>query len=509
MSTMTNSKQSQQRQLEELASCLSETLSLHFPKGPPLHDDKLVKRWLEELAQVTDAPGEVVRLAMQHWKARDPETVITRAPTTSFSLLNQLTAMPKRIFFDEIEAAPSPTERLQLLQQVDHFDDVASDGDKLLSMLFVGLTEGKYCSDYVELHRVWFDQCSSSVEYKSFQFGLCSNVVQALRHHYVRHVHVSDTDGLEFSNPQQHAFSIAQMWHTMWMSARFSFDDTHRMAFDMMGLMRNLGSPTARRFVLVPAHLLALVDPYADWFSHWMRQDVSPGNALNGLLTTGLLHDVLQRCQDQGRVDWKEFPNNAETIVIPEGNHVHVSQLEHVLWVHSLCILRSILVTTRVVLFPWTELLKEAPYISLLETNTPQEEHYSLTVCPNPPVDEVRCVMTCFMTMLQNTSSDTKLTAICCEGIETLLWGLQDEKTFRNILETVLDQLGYRMPALAGADLFSALARIYFSRDWTASEKTQQRLAEFLRKLREHYGLGSIDTEFSDFEETLQVNSKY
>jgi hypothetical protein len=294
----------------------------------------------------------------------------------------------------------------------------------------------------------------------------------------------------------------------MWMSAQFSFDDTHRMAFDMMGLMRNLGSPTARRFVLVPAHLLALVDPYADWFSHWMRQDVSPGDALNGLLSTGLLHDVLRRCQDQGRVDWKEYPNNAETVVIREGNHVQVSQLEHVLWVHSLCILRSILVTTRTVLFPWTELCKEPPHIAWLETDALQDEHYQPTVCLDPPVDEVRCVMTYFITMLQNTSRDTKLAPICCEGIETILWGLQDDKTFRNILETVVDQLGQRMPAVAGADLISALARIYYSRDWTTSKETQERLAEFLTKQREHYGLDSEDTELSDFEKVLQVNSK-
>jgi hypothetical protein len=508
MST-TMTKQSQQRQLEELASCLSETLSLHFPKDPPLHDDRLVKRWLQELAQVTDAPGEVVRHAMQKWKARDPERLITRAPAASFSLLDQLSAMPKRIFYDEIEAAPSPMERLQLLQQVDHVDDVASDWDKVLKMLFVGLTEDDYCSDYVELHRKWFDHCSSSAEYTSLQFGVCSNVAKALRHYYARHVHVSDTTGLEFSNRQQQNFAMVQLWYTMWISAHFSFDDTHRMAFDMMGLMRHLGSPsTARRFVLVPAHLLSLVDPYADWFAHWMRQDVSPGDALNDLLSTGLLHDVWQCCREQGRVDWKEYPNNVETIVIPEGNHVQVSQLKHVLWVHSLCILRSVLVTTRVVLFPWAELCKEGPHTALLETDTPQEEHYQPTVCPNPPVEEVRCVMTSFVTMLQSTTSDTKVATVCCEAIETILWGLQDDKTFCDILQTVLDQLRQRMPALACVDLFSALARIYYSRDWTASKETQERLVQFLRNQWQYCGLGSDDAEFSDFEEALQAYSK-
>lgn len=498
--------QSQQRQVEELASCLSDTLSLHYPQGPPLHDDKLVKRWLEELAQVTEAHGEVVRLAIQQWKARDPETVVTRAPVTSFSLLDQLSAMPKRIFYDEIEAVSSLIERLQLLEQVDHVDDVASDWDKVLNMLFAGLTEGDYCSDYAELHRKWFDQCSSSVEYTSLQFGLCSNVVKALRHHYGRQVHVSDTEGLKFSNPQQHAFSMVQLWYVMWMSAHFSLDDTHRMTCDMMGLIRNLGSPTATRFVLNPAHLLALADPYANWLAHWIRQDVSLGAALNGLLSTGFLHDVMQRCRDQGRVEWKEHPVHVDAIVIEEGDHVQMSQLKYALWVHSLCILRSVLVTTRIVLFPWTELRKEAPHPDFFASDVPQAESYQPIVCQNPPVDEVQCVMTHFVMMLQSTTADTKLATICCEAIETILWGLQDDKTFCDILQTVLDRLGQRMPALAGVNLFSALTRIYYSRDWTASKETQQRLVEFLRKLWQHYGVGSDD--FSEFVDALQTYSK-
>ena len=488
--------QSQQRQVEELASCLSDTLSLHYPQGPPLHNENLVKRWLEELAQVTDSPGEVVRLAMQQWKARDQELVVTRAPATSFSLLDQLSAMPKRIFYDEIEAASSPIERLQLLEQVDHVDDVASNWDKVLNMLFEGLNEKDCCSDYVELHHKWFDQCSSSVDYTSLQFGLCSNVVKALQHHYCHHVHVSDTEGLKFSNPQQHTFLMVQLWYTMWMSAHFSLDDTHRMTCEMMGLIRNLGAPTATRFVLMPAHLLALVDPYANWFARWIQHDVSPVDALNCLLSTGFLHVVMQCCRDEGHMAWKELSVTVDTIVIEEGDHVQVSQLEHMLWVHSLCILRSVLVSARVVLFPWAD---------LLEFDSPQEESYQPIVCQNPLVDEVQGVTTHFLTMLQSATSDTKMVAICCEAIETILWGLQDD-TFRDILQTVLDRLGQRMPALAGLDLFSALVRIYHSRDWTTSKETQQKLVVFLRKLWQHFGAGSDD--ISEFEELLQEHFK-
>jgi hypothetical protein len=148
-------------------------------------------------------------------------------------------------------------------------------------------------------------------------------------------------------------------------------------------------------------------------------------------------------------------------------------------------------------------LRKEAPHPDLLESDTPQEKSYQPIVCQNPLVDEVQGVTTHFVTMLQSTTSDTKLATICCEAIETILWGLQDDKTFRDIMQTVLDRLGQRMPALAGVDLFSALTRICDSRDWTASKETQQRLVEFLRKLWQHYGVGSDD--FSEFEEAWQA----
>ena len=233
---------------------------------------------------------------------------------------------------------------------------------------------------------------------------------------------------------------------------------------------------------------------------------MSRGDALNGLLSTGFLHVVMECCRNEGRIKWNELSVNVDTIVIEEGNHVQVSQLEHALWVHSLCILRSILVSTRVVLFPWAELRKEAPHPDFLEADTLQEESYQPTVCQNPLVDEVQGITNHFVTMLQSTTSDTKLAAICCEAIETILWGLQDDKTFHDILQAILDRLGQRMPALAGVDLFSTFARIYNCRHWTASKETQQRLVEFLRKLWPYCGVGSDD--FSEFEESLQAHSK-
>ena len=70
--------------------------------------------------------NEILQLAMKQWKRRNPVEEPSKATgSSSFSLLDQLSSMPKRILVHDIEAAPTPAERLLLLQQVSHVDDVA------------------------------------------------------------------------------------------------------------------------------------------------------------------------------------------------------------------------------------------------------------------------------------------------------------------------------------------------------------------------------------------------
>ena len=461
---MTMTKQ----QADELASQLSETLALHFPQGPPIQEDDQIKRWLRELAEAVKATSsdsnsersddilnEIVRLAVEKWKRRDPDDteVPTRSVATSFSLLDQLSAMPRRIFYNDIEAASSPGERLQLLQQVDHVDDVASDWTNVMELLFSGLKQGDYTNEYLELHRKWFEQCTSSAEHTSLQYGLCTNVVKAMRQHFGNCVHVAHTDGLAFDNSQEHAFVMIQLWHSMWMSAvkHVRPDDACEMAFLVMGLMRNLAYSMPARFVLLPAHLVALVDPYAHWFAQWIRHDVSPANAVTDLLSTGLLYDLMQRCRARGHIEWNQPPNgdpdsDTDVINIQKGEHIHIAQWERALFVHSLCMVRSILVSTRVGLFPWNELRNdmpaEVPHTSLMETQSPREDSYQPRV---PSIHELWSVTDPFVEMMQVTSTDTKLASICIEAIETILWGLQDDTIFREFLWMLLDRLMGRL----------------------------------------------------------------
>lgn len=507
----------EQRQLEaeELASSLSETLSLNFPQGSPAHDEKLVKRWLRELAEATasndttdgsDMANEIMQLAVEKWKARDPRTIpeSTKTTATSFSLLDQLSAMPKRVFFDEIEGASTPTERLQLLQQVDHVDDVASDWNKVLEMLFQGLTESDYPSDYVQLHRKWFDQRSnSSAEYISLQFGLCSNLVKALRQFFGTFVFVSVlTDGFEFTADQQLVFEIMQQWHAMWVSAmkNFRVDDANQMARDMMQLMRNLAPATPSKFVLLPAHFMALVDPYANWFALWIGHGVSPSDALNNLLSTGLLYELMGRLASQGHIQWKGQSNVVGTtfILLQKGQDVQVSQLERALWVQALSIIRSILVRTRVVLFPWKELLAEEPtqvlYTILLDSSPAEKESFNPVIYDADSVDRVMMVLDYYMEVISNPTSEAKLTAVCCEALETILLGLRDDENLRNALRAIVDRTPVTTLTVAAArDLMSLLFRVHQGKDWTDDKETPERLAAFLKILREHSGLASVD----------------
>ena len=495
---------------------------LHFPQGPPLHDEKLVKRWLKELAEATeikddvcnDIVNEVMQLAMQQWKAREPGTLqdFSKANATSFSLLDQLSAMPKRIFYDEIETASTPAERLQLLQQVDHVDDVSPEWKKILNMLFVGLTEGDYVRDYITLHRKWFDQCGSSSEYTSLQLGLCANLVRALRHFFGNHVFVSEADSIEVTAQHQQLFELMQQWHAMWMMAmkNFAFDDCNQMACNMMQLMRNLAPGSPSKFVFLPAHFMALVDRYGDWFALWIGHAVPPADAGNYLLSTGLFYDLMEcRCRHKGHIEWKEHPNvgASDTVVIRQGEDVQVAQLERALWVQSLCMARSILVSTRVVLFPWKKLLSEAPrqvpHTCLLEAFSMQEKTFHVKLYDEAPDDEVRWVTTYFLNMLEDKTGETKLTEVCLEAIEAILWGLQDEEIFRIILSEVLHSLSCMWQG-RGAVVFTALVRVYRGRDWTRNEALHRRLIDFLLVLKHHCGKSQDDPEFADFEATLK-----
>lgn len=505
--------------MEELATSLAETLALHFPQGPPAHDEKLVRRWLEELMEATasdtDMADEVMRCAVEKWNSIEPEQPKKAAVASSFSLLDQLSAMPKRVFFHDINGASSPQERLQLLQQVDHVDDVTTDWKSVLEMLFGGLTKGNNISEYILIHAKWFDQCDSSMESTFIQFGLCANLVKALRYLFGTQSFVSEAEILELTDQQQVLFEMMQQWHVMWMTSmkNFATDDCMQMARDMMQLMRNLSPGAPAKFVWLPAHFMALIDPYAEWFALWIGHAVSPADAVNNLLSTGLFFDLIQRCNDQGYIRWEELSNESlgERIIIPPGKDVQVRQLERALLVQTLCMVRSILVSSRVALFPWKEMSAsdhsstQVPCTCLLESSPRGDETYTPALCDEHPANEILTVLDYFMRPIRNPSSPAHLTAICCEAVETILWGVRNGKCMREVLQFIVDADENMQGTIeARRDLFSVVVRVYRGTDWTKEKDTQAKVVDFLKLLRQQCMLGPESSEYVEFEALLQ-----
>ena len=67
-----------------------------------------------------------------------------------------------------------------------------ADWTTVLEMIYRGLTQGDYICDYIDLHRKWFDQCGSSLEYTSLEYGLASNLLKALRQFFATRAFVSN-----------------------------------------------------------------------------------------------------------------------------------------------------------------------------------------------------------------------------------------------------------------------------------------------------------------------------
>lgn len=441
---MTMTPESQQQEMEELVSGLAETMSLHFPQGPPNHDEKLVKHWLNELTAADnhvsdDMRNEILQLAMKQWKRRNPDTEQSSKSTipSSFSLLDQLSSMPKRIFVHDIQVAPTPAERLQLLLHVSHVDDVASDWNTVLEMLYSGLTQGDYICDYVDLHRKWFDQCSSSLEYTLLEYGLASNLLKALRQFFATRAFVSNASSFKLAEELEVPYKMMQQWHVMWMTRmkQFRLDDANQMARDMMQLMRNFES--THEFSFLPAHFMALMDPYSEWFSQWIRHAVTPCDVLDNLFASGLFYDVMHRCQHEGNIISKSeliSMSTTDAIMLKEGTDVQVSQLQRALWLQSLCSLRSILVCTRVVLFPWDQVSQEKsaqiPASTLLESLSVESSSFKLEIRKETPHKEAVQVIGCFLRMLQDENAATEIRDVCFEAIKTILCGMQDDTDF-------------------------------------------------------------------------------
>jgi hypothetical protein len=297
MTTLTPSDQ-------ELVTALSETIAFHFPDRNQTPDEHLLQRWNQELVDADCPAGRIMAEAMDLWRDNEDPVVTTTnsrptATATSFSLMDFGSGgLPARIFLEDIEKA---TDKLAILQQVDHVDDISMDWDYIQGLLSKGIASDNESLQYLEICIAWFDQGDGTMQLNLTD--LVSDVV----------VIKDDEVGAR----------LLQVWRYMWVQLFGKSLDQHRT--DRIGIRILALLKSNERM----AFYLAALDPMSLWFHVWV-QERSPLK-LRGLIAAehGLVSTLFRRCED--------------------------SNLKRALRNQSVSMLNIVLLQTRVSQFPWED----------------------------------------------------------------------------------------------------------------------------------------------------------
>jgi hypothetical protein len=297
MTTLTPSDQ-------ELVTALSETIAFHFPDRNQTPDEHLLQRWNQELVDADCPAGSIMAEAMELWRANDDPVVTTTnsRPTatvtaTSFSLMDfGGGGLSSRIFLEDVEEA---IDKLAVLQQVDHVDDISMDWDYIQGLLSEGIASDKESLQYIDICIAWFDQGDGTVQLNITD--LVSEVV-VLKDHEV-------------------GSRLLQVWRYMWVKLFDKSLDQRRMESIAIRVLALLKSNERMAFYL------AALDPTSVWFHVWV-QEQSP-LILRGLIAAehGLISTLFRRCED--------------------------SSLKRALRDQSISMLNIVMLQTRVSQFPW------------------------------------------------------------------------------------------------------------------------------------------------------------
>ena len=492
---------------DRIRSALLENLLLLYPQGPPA-DETQIQKWLSEIVNndavptMTPACYETAMVqAVEDWKTQaaankrdvsaDPSISSSnkkanqQQPTqSSFSLFAQLDSamFAPRMTLDDFQAATTPKERLALFQKVPQVDDLVLDWNKVLPLLQDGLYGSSSTTtslDYAKLHRKWFGQGRASTEHWSIRCDLCQNILTAIMNLVVttsssQHKNYTTTEppqGTSFSATQQQLYSSWILWRDMWMDLSLhqplghdettSGSPTMIMGQQVLLLLRNLEMSSADDSVAVyfPAHFLAMVDPLASWFQAWTAR-MTPAEVWSVLKSTEILPDLWQRCG-----------SSTDTKTILTNECQSQSQVLHAtLRQHSLSILRSILVNTRVQWFPSSYIwgnedgqpsLHSQTVLSLeslkenFDTGSKQDgsragdEHClgemlsSNAGISNDQLNQLFHVFFHVGISLKRKADDAQaktLAVICAEAIDVILYGAKAKEASKNLFVQMLKQ---------------------------------------------------------------------
>ena len=465
-------------QTEDIAMALASHLKKRYPRGRADNNNEIpeAKTWLgqlidkhifttsteedstslEDLSDCTEycEVARAIPIAISLWQSEDfldetsNESTNSKAPASSFSLLDQLqgSLLANFVAIEDIIEASSDEERLTLLRKVGHVDDIIPDWDQIFPILSESLH--KCCDhlpmslEYLQLHRIWFDQGRSSAEYACLQYDLCRSVMSVTQARVTALSRESFDTTSNSSNVAWYNDSlltvIVQTWHEMWLDLMQRGVYSEQLAGDIEATMllwlqdfsfgeQAISVESAEPF---PSHaILALIDPIATWLFSWTRL-VSPQRLIMLIERTGILPSILKRC---ARTTAPLRPRESDG---SSSDH-RLSILNRAIHLHSIAALRALIVRTRVSHFPWLLLSSESPLesqpmsisdfatksasISLAIRDGTGESVENETSDISPTDEQLRDILEIFLVALEEMKDDMWV-KLCGDAIEAILF---------------------------------------------------------------------------------------
>ena len=202
-------------------------------------------------------------------------------------------------------------------------------------------------------------------------------------------------------------------------------EECHRL---LLGILKMAAEPTPECGGVSLANVISSADPYAEWFS-FLSRFIHPATLIKAFAETRVLENIIQFCNEgPGRI----APTNLATMASNGGSDMiavgTAADLDHCLYLHSLSILRTLLVVTAGSerIFPYQELG------GIESSNAPLSQSVTRIVAPFVKVLSVG-------TKEGTVAVDARLASLCEEAAGSALQGIkQNKEIFEAIVHTTI-----------------------------------------------------------------------
>ena len=224
-------------------------------------------------------------------------------------------------------------------------------------------------------------------------------------------------------------------------------EECHRL---LLGILKMAAEPTPECGGISLANVISGADPYAEWFS-FLSRFIHPATLVKAFTETRVLENIVQFCnKGPGRI----APTNLATMTSSSGyNMIAVgtdADLGHCLYLHSLSILRTLLVVTagNERTFPYQELGIES-------SNAPLSQSVTRIVAPFVKVLSVGAKE-------GPAVVDASLASLCEEAVGTVLRGIKpNTEVFEAVFDTNIVPVADKMiTATDGNPSVAAIMRL-------------------------------------------------